>query len=68
MERVTLSVAGLSCESCERTIEHSLTTVDGVTRVEAHHEAETVDVVVTDDVSADDLSDAIRDAGYEPLA
>ncbi|PSQ27921.1 heavy metal transporter [Halobacteriales archaeon QS_9_68_17] len=39
---------------------------DGVRRVEVSHEGGTVEVVADDD--DDDLSNAVRDAGYEVVA
>ena len=68
MERKTISVTGMSCNGCEQNVENSLTTLDGVNRVEADHEAETVEVVADDDVSEDDIADAVRSAGYELVA
>jgi copper chaperone len=65
MERKTLSVAGMSCNGCEQNVEHALATLDGVNRADADHDAETVEVVAGDEVSEDDIADAVRDAGYE---
>lgn len=39
--------------------------LDGVTRVEADHEADTVEVVVDNDVADDDIHAAIEQAGYD---
>jgi len=55
----------MACDGCERTVEQSLEAVDGVRRVEADHETETVDAVVEEDVGDDELGSAVRDAGYE---
>lgn len=64
MGRQSFTVTGMSCGGCEENVESSLTSMDGVTRVEADHESDTVEVVA-DDVSADDLTDAIESAGYD---
>ena len=66
--RRSISVSGMSCNGCERNVESALRNVNGVRRVEADHEAATVEVVVEDDVSDDDLGTAIHDAGYEVVA
>lgn len=58
----------MSCNGCERNVENALRNVEGVHRVEADHEAGTVETVVEDDVSDDDLGEAIHDAGYETVA
>ncbi|WP_222917483.1 heavy metal-associated domain-containing protein [Natrinema sp. SYSU A 869] len=65
MERQTISVSGMSCDGCERTIESALTTLEEVSRVEADHENERVEVVVDEGITEDDLHAAIREAGYE---
>ena len=68
MERETLSVTGMSCNGCEQNVEGALQRLDGVSRVEADHGADTVEVVAGDSVSADDLAAAIEDAGYDVTA
>ena len=65
MERQTISVSGMSCDGCERNVESALTNLEGVSRVEADHEGDAVEVVVDDGVTEDDLHAAIREAGYE---
>jgi len=68
MERKTISVTGMSCNGCEQNVENALQSIDGVSRVEADHEADTVDVVVGDNVSDDDLTATIEGAGYDVAA
>ena len=68
MERKTLSVTGMSCNGCEQNVENALQGLDGVSRVEADHEADTVNVVVDDAVTDDDLTTAIEGAGYDAAA
>ena len=65
MERRTISVSGMSCDGCERNVESALTNLEGVSRVEADHEGDAVEVVVEDGVSEDDIHAAVREAGYE---
>jgi copper chaperone len=65
MERRTVNATGMSCPGCEQNVESALRNLEGVNRVEADHEGETVEVVVEDDVSRDDVAAAIEDAGYE---
>ncbi|WP_247004745.1 heavy-metal-associated domain-containing protein [Halosolutus gelatinilyticus] len=64
-DRQTIAVSGTSCARCERTVETALEGVDGVRRVDADHDAETVEVGVDDDVDERTIGDAVRDAGYE---
>ena len=65
MERRTISVSGMSCDGCERNVESALTNLEGVSRVETDHESDAVEVVVDDDVTEDDLHDAVHETGYE---
>lgn len=68
MERETISVTGMSCDGCERNVETALRNLDGVNRVEADHEADTVDVVLEDGASDGDVNAAIERAGYDVVA
>ena len=68
MERKTLAVTGMSCNGCEQNVENALQGLDGVSRVEADHEADTVNVVVDDAVTDNDLTTAIEGAGYDVAA
>ena len=68
MKRKTLAVTGMSCNGCEQNVENALQGLDGVSRVEADHEADTVDVVVDDAVTDDNLTAAIERAGYDIAA
>ncbi|MFB6281576.1 MAG: heavy-metal-associated domain-containing protein [Haloferacaceae archaeon] len=68
MERRTIPVTGMSCDGCERNVENALRTVDGVTRVDADHEADTVEVVADDGVADGDVEAAIESAGYDVAA
>jgi len=56
MQRKTISVTGMSCNGCEQTVGNALKTIDGVTRVvDADHEGDTVEIVVEETVTDDDL-------------
>jgi copper chaperone len=67
MRRETVTVTGMSCTTCEQTVENALGSLDGVTRAEADHEGGTVEVVVGDDVMDDDLHAAVERAGFETV-
>jgi copper chaperone len=58
----------MSCDGCEQNVENALLKLDGVTRVEADQEGDTVEVVVGDDVAEDDVHKAIEQAGYDVAA
>jgi len=65
MQRKTISVTGMSCNGCEQTVGNAPKTIDGVTRVDADHEGDTVEIVVEETVTDDDLHAAIEQAGYD---
>lgn len=68
MKRETLTVAGMSCNGCEQNVESALKNIEGVSRVEADNERNTVEIVVEDDVPSDDIHAAIEQAGYDVAA
>ncbi len=64
MEQYEFTVEGLSCTGCEATVSNAVRRVEGVHRVDADHEAGTVEITA-DDGSEDDVRQAIHDAGYD---
>ena len=62
----TLTVEGMSCGHCERTVEEALRDVGGVTDVSADEERGAV--TVEGDADADELVAAVEDAGYSAQA
>lgn len=67
MHRKTVAVSGMSCSGCEDNVETALRTLAGVTRVDADHEADAVEVVIDEDVTDADIRAAIESAGYDVL-
>lgn len=65
MKRETIAVTGMSCNGCEQTVESALANIEGVSRVDANNEAETVEVVVDDDVADEDITAVIEQAGFD---
>ncbi len=65
MKRETIAVTGMSCKGCEQTVESALAKIEGVSRVDANNEAETVEVVVDDTVADEDITAAIERAGFD---
>jgi copper chaperone len=62
----TLSVTGMSCGHCERSVVEALEAVDGVDDASADNEAETA--TVEGDAPTADLVDAVEGAGYDASA
>jgi copper chaperone len=65
MNRETIAVTGMSCNGCEQTVESALSKIEGVSRVDANNEAETVEVVVDDNAADEDITAAIERAGFD---
>lgn len=65
MQTVTLSVPGMTCESCPITVKHALSKVDGVSKTDVSFEKRQA-VVTFDDAktSVPKLTKATEDAGY----
>jgi copper chaperone CopZ len=63
---LTITVEGMHCSGCERTVEDALREVDGVTDAAADREAEQAAVSGTADVDA--LVEAVEQAGYTARA
>ncbi len=61
-----LKVSGMTCEGCEKTIETSLTKLDGVVTVDALHQSGVADISYdTTKVSIELLSQTINNLGYK---
>lgn len=58
----TLTVEGMSCEHCERSVTEALSDVEGVTEVHVDRDGESATVEGDAEVSA--LVAAVDDAGY----
>lgn len=55
----------MACTGCEQNVENALKQLGGVTRVDADHEGDAVEVVVDDDIDDAALRNAIEQAGYD---
>jgi copper ion binding protein len=63
-DSVTLSVPGIHCEHCARSIREEVSVIEGVAGVEVDLEAKRVTVHGTA-LSDDEIRAAIAEAGYE---
>jgi copper chaperone len=67
METLDLSVDGMSCTGCERTVTNAVEQLDEVRRVTADHETGNVEVT-TESGGEAEIRRAIRDAGFDVSA
>lgn len=58
-----IKTEGLMCGHCDATVETALLNVVGVTDADAEHEAQTVTVECSDDVTPEQLAEAVNGAG-----
>ena len=58
-----IKTEGLMCGHCDATVETALFNVAGVTDADADHEAQTVTVECSDDVTPEQLAEAVDGAG-----
>ncbi len=65
MKKITLSIAGMSCQGCANTVKGALAGVEGVRRADVSLEQEQARLVLEDAGSVDDLVSAVQGAGYE---
>jgi len=67
VERLDLSVDGMSCTGCEQTVTNAVKQVNGVRRVDADHETGNVEVTAENGDEAE-IRQAIHDAGFDVSA
>ncbi len=65
MKKITLSIAGMSCQGCANTVKGALAGVEGVRRADVSLEQKQARLVLEDAGSVDDLVSAVQGAGYE---
>lgn len=66
MEKITLKVAGMSCNHCKAAVEGALNKLAGVASVEVNLETGKVDVVYDESsVNINAMKEAIEDQGYD---
>lgn len=68
MNTYELTVAGMTCDGCERSIRAALERIGGVLAVTADHRTGAVVVDADREIPGDELARAIDDAGYEVVA
>lgn len=64
MKQVRLSIDGMTCEHCSKSVHDALTGIDGVESCEVRLEANCADVTMQDGVEISAIAQAVTDAGY----
>ena len=65
MKKITLSIAGMSCQGCANTVKGALAGVEGVRRADVSLEQEHARLVLEDAGSVDALVSAVQEVGYQ---
>ena len=61
----TIQVNGMMCAHCEAHVKKALEAIDGITSAAPSHEQHNVVLEMTREVPAEELRQAVADAGYE---
>lgn len=64
MERYELTVEGMSCSGCEERVETAVSQVEGVHRVEADRESDTIEITA-ERKTEDAVRSTVYEAGYD---
>ena len=65
MGTIEITVNGMTCDGCERSVANALGRLDGVSGVTADHSSGRVVITGEDPPSPDQIRSAVEDAGYE---
>ena len=61
-----IDVTGMHCGHCEKAVEDAIKAIDGVTRVRADREKNTVTVTMKKDIDEKLLIEAVENEGFTP--
>ena len=67
MEKIEISIEGMTCGHCAMSVTNELATIQGVSNVSVDHEAGKATVEV-EGVSEEQLSEAVSEAGYSAVS
>ncbi len=65
MKELEIKVKGMVCEGCENRVKNALSTIDGVSNVEANHKTGIVTVKLNKEVEKSIFEEKIDDLGFE---
>ena len=63
-----IKVNGMMCSHCEAHVKEALEKIDGVSEAKADHEKKQVVLKLTNPVSDEEISEAVKAAGYEMIS
>jgi copper chaperone CopZ len=68
MPKVEISIDGMTCGHCAKSITNELATLEGVTSINVDHTTGKAIVETSDAVTESGLKDAVAEAGYTATA
>ncbi len=67
MKEMKIKVNGMVCEGCENRVKNALSTIEGVTKVQASHKEGIVIVTTSKDIQENVIKEKINDIGFEVI-
>lgn len=67
MNKLTLTVEGMTCHHCEMTIEKAVKQLKNVASAKADHMNKTLEIIYTGELKIDDVKQKVEEVGYKVL-
>ncbi|CUS95508.1 copper chaperone [Candidatus Kryptonium thompsonii] len=67
MNKLTLTVEGMTCHHCEMTIEKAVKQLKNVVSANADHMNKTLEIIYTGELKIDDVKQKVEEVGYKVL-
>ncbi len=67
MNRLILTVEGMTCHHCEMTVEKAVKQLKNVFSAKADHQNKTLEIVYTGELKIEDVKQKVEEAGYKVL-
>jgi copper chaperone CopZ len=67
MNRLTLTIEGMTCHHCEMTVEKAVKQLKNVLSAKADHQNKTLEIVYTGELKIEDVKQKVEEAGYKVL-
>jgi len=67
MNRLTLTIEGMTCHHCEMTVEKAVKQLKNILSAKADHQNKTLEIVYTGELKIEDVKQKVEEAGYKVL-
>jgi len=67
MNRLTLTIEGMTCHHCEMTVEKAVKQLKNVLSAKADYQNKTLEIVYTGELKIEDVKQKVEEAGYKVL-